>query len=177
MRHARDGRFLGRDLLARGIDRQPVVAVVDCGDHIAAVYVGVVGHRNACHIAGDLGSERRVVGLHISVVGRHQKAPNRQIVVTEPAAGADGREQEGHEDGLAAAGALCAHRRRRGGREERHGGFRLSLVKPCQLGLIDRLRLGNGLAGRPAVIGVLVAIHALHSCGRRPMTEPFSHYA
>ena len=105
VRHARDGGFLGRDLLARGIDRQPIVAIVDGGDHVAGMHVGIVGDRHARDIAGDLGGKRRVVGLHIRVVGGDQETADRQIVVAEPSAGAGSREHDRGEHKLAAAGA------------------------------------------------------------------------
>ena len=146
VRHARDGRFLRCDLLARGIDRQPIVAIVDAGDHVAGTHVGIVGDRHARDIAGDLGGERRVVGLHVRIVGGDQEAADRQIVVAEPAAGAGGREHDRGEHKLAAAGAPRARGEAaapaapevgasritgRGGRGRRGGDFRLS---PLDLG-------------------------------------------
>jgi hypothetical protein len=98
VRHARDGRFLRRDLLARGIDRQPIVAVVDRGDHVTRMHVGIVGDRHVRDIAGDLGGQRRVVGLHISVVGGDQETADRQIAVAEPSAGAGSGEHDRGED-------------------------------------------------------------------------------
>ena len=105
VRHARDGRFLCCDFLARGIDRQPIVAVVDGGDHFARMHVGIVGDRHVRDIAGDLGGKRRVVGLHISVVGGDQETADRQIAVAEPSAGAGSGEHDRGEHKLAAPGA------------------------------------------------------------------------
>ena len=34
---ARDGRLLGGELVARCVDRKPVVAVVDAGNHVAGM--------------------------------------------------------------------------------------------------------------------------------------------
>ena len=85
MRHPGNGGFLGRNLLARRIDREPIVAVVNGGDDVAGVNIGVVGDRNAGEIARHLGGQRRVVSLHIGVIGRNHKPANRQIIVAEPA--------------------------------------------------------------------------------------------
>jgi len=81
---------LGGDFRARGVDGELVVAVVDGGDHVAGMDVGVVGDGNAGDITGDLGGQRRVVGLHIGVIGRDGEAPNRRIIVAVPAGDADG---------------------------------------------------------------------------------------
>jgi hypothetical protein len=54
------------------------------------MHVGIVDDRHVCDVAGDLGGKRRVVSLHVSVVGGDQEAADRQIVVAEPAAGAGG---------------------------------------------------------------------------------------
>jgi hypothetical protein len=107
VRRTRDRRFLSRDLLARGIDRQPIIAVVDGGDHVAGMNVGIVDDRRARDVAGDLGGKRRVVGLHVSVISGDQKAADRHIAIAEPAAGAGGGKHDRHEYKLA-AGTLRA---------------------------------------------------------------------
>ena len=88
MADARDGRFLGRDFVARRIDGEPIVAVIDGGDHVAGVDVGVVGDRDVGEIAGHLGGQRRVIGLHIGVIGRDREPADRHTVVAEPASAA-----------------------------------------------------------------------------------------
>ena len=178
MRHPRDRRFLGRDLLARRIDRQPIIAVVDGGDHVAGMDVGVVGDRNAGEIAGHLGGERRVVGLHIGVVGRDHEAADRQIIIAEPAS-----DRRPHDDGatkampiLRAARPLLRLPRQPASpgtsvetRAMGDGPARLRR-SGCRAGAVDwlrRLRFGHPQRrpGGVAAVLVLVAIHAPHSSG------------
>ena len=85
----RDRRLLGGEFVARGVDRQPIVAVVDAGDHLAGMHIGVVGDVDGRDIAGDLGGERRGIGVHIGVVGGDDVAADREPVVAEPATGAE----------------------------------------------------------------------------------------
>ena len=101
-----DGRLLGGDLAARRIDREPIVAVVDGRDHVAGMDAHVVGHEDAGEIAGNLSGQRRVVGLHVGVIGRNREAPDRPPVVAEPAGDRDGNRQQRAERDLAAAAAL-----------------------------------------------------------------------
>ncbi len=49
-----DGRLLGRDLFARRVRRELVVAVVDRGDHVAGMDRGIVVDRNAGDVTGNL---------------------------------------------------------------------------------------------------------------------------
>ena len=85
VRDACDGRFLGRDFPARRINRELIVAVVDGGDHVAGVNVGVVLDGNRGEIAGDLGGERRVVRSHVGIVGRdHEPADRPPVVAVGP---------------------------------------------------------------------------------------------
>ena len=77
------------DLVAGGIDRQPIVAVIDAGDHVAGAHLGVVVDREVGDIAGHLGAKRRVVGPHIGVVGRHHEAADGDVVETEPPGGGE----------------------------------------------------------------------------------------
>jgi len=116
---ARDSRFLGRHLFARRVNRQAVIAVIDRGDDVAGMHIGVVGHRDAGEIAWDLGGERRVVGLHVGVVGRHRKTADCPPAKAEPAGGPGGhRRHQGKGKQTAAAPlrrSLAADRRRIGG--------------------------------------------------------------
>ena len=200
---AGDGRLLGRDFAARGVDGEPVVAVVDRGDHVAGMDVGVVGDRDAGDIAGDFGGERRVVGLHIGVVGRDREAPDRHVVVAEPAADA-GRQ-------IAIAPSTSLRRLRRGGRSLASGVLGAASDTVCRavggagasvsIGgagasstfanqhwpnrhWLTRLRRSAALPARNnansgAAVPVLVAIHAPHSsgspAGSELVTEPFGH--
>ncbi len=94
MGHPRDRCFLGCDFFARRIDRKAVVAVVNSGDDVPGVDVGIVGHRDAGEISRHLGGERRIIGLHISVIGRDHEAPDRQIIIAVPSSPTD--RENGH---------------------------------------------------------------------------------
>jgi hypothetical protein len=51
-------------------ERDPIVAVVDAGDHVATGDVLVVGDRNGGDVAGHLGSKRRLPCRDEGIVGR-----------------------------------------------------------------------------------------------------------
>ena len=94
MDHPRDGRFLGGDFFTGRIDRKPIVAIVNGGDHVTGVNVSVVSYRNVGEITGHLGGQRRVVGLHIGVIGRNREPADRQTVIArtipQPMTASDG---------------------------------------------------------------------------------------
>ncbi len=106
-----DRSLLGRDLVARRVNREPVVAVVDGGDQVAGMHIGVVLDQDARNVAGDLGGQRGVVGTHIGVVGRDGEAADRPPAIAECAGRSDGEHQHGGEDRELAAIAI-AHRLR-----------------------------------------------------------------
>ena len=72
-----------------------VVAVVDAGDDVAGLDLGVVLDGNVGDVARDLGRQRRVPGADVGVVGRHHVAAGRPPGVAEIAPGAQ-RQQAGH---------------------------------------------------------------------------------
>ena len=86
-----DGGLLGRDLAARGIDRDAIVAVVDPEDHVAGAHHGVVAGKDRRDVAGHPRAERGVVGAHIGVVGRDVEAADQNVV--HAVAGGGEREQ------------------------------------------------------------------------------------
>src|SRR5580704_19637417 len=101
MTDALDGRFLGRGLLARGVGGEPVVAIVDGGDHVTGANVAVVVDRYARQVAGNFCGQRGGVRLHVRVVGRDREAADRPPVVTEPRSSAEAGGEQGSEGELA----------------------------------------------------------------------------
>ena len=75
-----DGGLLGRDPGARGIHRDAIVAVVDPEDHVAGLHHGIVAGKDRRDVARHPGAERGVVGAHIGVVGRDEKASDQKIM-------------------------------------------------------------------------------------------------
>ena len=68
---------------------EPVVAIVDGGDHVTGANVAVVVDRYARQVAGNFCGQRGVVRLHIGVVGRDREAADRPPVVAEPRSSAE----------------------------------------------------------------------------------------
>ena len=154
---ARDCRLLGGELVARGVGRQPVITVVDAGDHVAGMNIGVVGDADRRNVAGNLGRQRRRVGMHISVVGGDDEPAGCEPVVAVPAAGGehDGRRHpdQGLPRQLAAGrglGRLGDGRQvvGRGVRAARRRHFGLARIGPALIiiGLGDQGKL-DGLGG------------------------------
>ena len=67
------------------------VAVVDPGQHLAGLDRLVVADQHLAQIAGDLRRDRRVVGLHIGVVGRDLEPADRPVVPAEIAGAGQSR--------------------------------------------------------------------------------------
>jgi hypothetical protein len=139
----------------------------------------IVGDRNAGDIARDFGGHRRVVRLHVRVIGGHQKTPDHQIVVAEPAAGAGCREHDGSEYKLTAARAsrreaeAAAPRAPAVGAAASRGaaaGEARRELPPLFAGtrVIDRLRVrqSGSAGGRMSAVIILVAIDSLYSSDR-----------
>ena len=66
------------------VERDPEVAVVDPGQHLAGCDALIVLDQHLLQIAGDLWRDGGVVGLHIGVVGRHQILADGPVVPAIP---------------------------------------------------------------------------------------------
>ena len=75
-----DGGLLGRDLRARGIDRDAIIAVVDPEDHVTLADHDVVAGKDRGDVAGHPGAKRGVVGAHIGVIGGDVEASDQNII-------------------------------------------------------------------------------------------------
>ena len=107
-----DGGLLGRDLRARDVDRDAVIAVVDPEDHVALADHDVVAGNDGRDVTGHPGAERGVVGAHIGVIGGDAKASDHNVI--HAVAGRGEREQRAdtHQDHSL---ALARFRRGAGG--------------------------------------------------------------
>src|SRR5262249_48274013 len=103
------GRLLGCNVVARSLDRELVVTVVNARDDIALVHMRVVVDRDVGDVAGDLGRKRRVLGAHIGVVGRDEITAGGPPIVAVPAGNAEHEQGAEHERNLP-AGATAAPR-------------------------------------------------------------------
>ena len=75
------------------------IAVVDPCQYLAGRDALVVPHQDFAEIAGDFWRDRRVVGLHISVVGRDQITADGPVVPAVPGhAGQERHRGAGHQD-------------------------------------------------------------------------------
>jgi hypothetical protein len=92
-----DDRGLCRcDVGPRLVERHLEVALVDPGQHLPGADTLIVADLNFAQIAGDLGGDRGVVGLHISVVGRDQISADSPVIPAVPdRAGQHGRRRAG----------------------------------------------------------------------------------
>jgi hypothetical protein len=98
---ALDRRLLGRDLIARQVGGEAIVAVVDAGDHVAGANLRILLDQKPRDIARDLRAQCRGVGADIGVVGGNQEAARRRIVETEPGGGKHRSCRRNHQDALA----------------------------------------------------------------------------
>jgi len=60
------------------------IAVVDAGQHLAGLHALVIADQHVDEITRDFRCNRRVVGLHIGVIGRDQEASDGPIVPAVP---------------------------------------------------------------------------------------------
>ena len=173
MADALDGRLLGRDFLARGVGGEPVVAIVDGGDHVAGVDVAVVVDQYARQVAGDFCGQRGVVRLHVGVVGRDREAADRPPVVAEPCSGAEAGGEQGAEGKLAAAEAARA-------------GFAARAAPPsfagagcagAGAGALASAWAGAGLVGSTSMISPTFGARAGTNCREEgPLSHSFLRY-
>ena len=122
-----DGGLLGRDLGARGIDRDAVIAVVDPEDHVAGPHQRVVAGEDGRDVAGHPRAERGVVGAHIGVVGADEKTSDQKIMHAVGRGGEREQRADADQDHLfALAGFRRGRLRRNRGRDRwlGDGGFR-----------------------------------------------------
>ena len=77
--------FAAATIGLRLIERDPEIAVVDPGEHLAGLDRLVVADQHGCDIAGDFRRDGRVVRLDIGVVGRDLEPADRPIVPAEMA--------------------------------------------------------------------------------------------
>ena len=73
------------------IERDLEVAVVDPRQHLAGLHMLVIADENLIEVAGDFRGNRRVVGLHIGVIGRDQEATHRPVIPAIPGRGGEQR--------------------------------------------------------------------------------------
>ena len=88
---APDGGLRRGDIGLGLIKRDLEVAVVDSRQHLAGLHVLVIADENLIEVAGDFRGNRGVVGLHIGVIGRDQKATHRPIIPAVPGRGGEQR--------------------------------------------------------------------------------------
>ena len=120
----RDRALLGRELALGRVQRQPVVAVVHPGDHVARLDGLVVHNLDRGDIALHLRRQDGDVALHVGVVGRDQEASVGPPIVAEmPAIGRNPSQQDAEQQ--AADPALpAASGWRHGWRCDLHGRHR-----------------------------------------------------
>ena len=81
---AGDGRLRRGDVGLGLVERDLEVAVVDPRQHLAGLDALVVADQHLGQVARDLRRDGRVVGLHIGVVGRDEKAADGPVVPAIP---------------------------------------------------------------------------------------------
>ena len=114
---ALDGRLLDRDVVARRLGRERVVAVVDARDDIASLDLGVVGDVDGREVSRDLGRERCGVGADVGIVGGLEETADGPPIVAVPGAEREDEQRAKAENELATGTARPLRRGngRRGG--------------------------------------------------------------